>query len=885
MPEHLSEIIPAKIRPPRRISPFWLLPLVAFLIGGALFFQILKESGEEITIRFEDGAGISAGKTTIRYQGLQIGLVKKVAFTNALREVEVTAEINAEARSVLKKETKFWLVRPTASLAGVSGIDALVSGNYITLLPGGGESEDEFVAESEPPLVPVNDGDLMVKLLADDLGSIAVGASVYFRKVPVGTVSDFRFASDQKKVEIDVVINKKYAHLVKKESRFWNISGIKVNANLAQGLSVDIDSLLSIVQGAVAFDSPADSEGAEQAELYPLYADLKSAKRGIEVSIDVPATIGLKANETGVFYQGVQIGLLASLESAFDSQNEQKQTGMLAGSLLIDPSYQDLLREDSQFILKQPKFSLGKDSLTKVGEVLRGNYFELIAGKSTESGRVFTVKKNDDFLLNRPDTLSFELVAPQSYGVEQGQGIYYHDVKIGEILKRHLLVEQVKFTAIIFPDYRHLVGENSQFVSISPLDVSVGLDGVRFNAGTPSTWLQGGIQLLDGRAKGTVQKSYPLYRDRDSAQYGITDHTPTPSIVLSAQTLSGISQGSVLLYQAFEVGKVLEIKPKKSGFEVALYIEPQYRHLLTERSRFWIEPALQASLSMQGLHVSASPLMRSLKGAISFDNKGGRKSQILHASFSQANAGNTYITLLAKDAAKLSEGMPIKYLGLQVGSVVSIKLEHSQIKATALIDEPYYALLARTGSQFKAISPEINPAGVKHLDAMLQNYIQVELDKANGKDERKTQFTLLDAENSDSQYRQGLPIIVETADANGITPDAPVLYRGIQVGVVQKLALSELGDRVLIYLRIHPKHQHLVRKNSQFWAASGYTMDINLSGASINSGTLSQLLNGGIAFSTPSSQVVQAQAEPNRRFLLQRKAPEGALMWDQGVAE
>lgn len=131
----------------------------------------------------------------------------------------------------------------------------------------------------------------------------------------------------------------------------------------------------------------------------------------------------------------------------------------------------------------------------------------------------------------------------------------------------------------------------------------------------------------------------------------------------------------------------------------------------------------------------------------------------------------------------------------------------------------------------------------------------------------------------------GFPIILETTDANGITPDAPLLYRGMQVGSVQRLGLSELGDRVLIYVKISHKYRHLVRKNSQFWAASGYTMDISLNGASINSGTMSQLLNGGIAFSNPSGAVVQPQAEANHRFRLQRKTPEGALGWDQGIAE
>ena len=98
--ENLENVAKAKIRPPRRISPFWILPIVAFVIGALLFFQILKEQGTTIRIRFNEGDGINAGKTAVRYQGLQIGLVKKVYFVDNLDKVEVEAEINPEAKSV-----------------------------------------------------------------------------------------------------------------------------------------------------------------------------------------------------------------------------------------------------------------------------------------------------------------------------------------------------------------------------------------------------------------------------------------------------------------------------------------------------------------------------------------------------------------------------------------------------------------------------------------------------------------------------------------------------------------------------------------------------------------------------------------------------------------
>ncbi|QGM81175.1 MlaD family protein [Otariodibacter oris] len=873
--------IPAKVRQPRRISPFWILPLIAFIIGIVLFFQILKETGENITIRFQNGAGIEAGRTAIRYQGLQIGVVRKVAFVDDLKEIEVTAEINPEATSVLREGTKFWLVQPSASLAGISGIDALVSGNYITLLPGNGDSQYSFQAEDEPPLVPVTDGDLMVKLVADDLGSIAIGANVYFRKVPVGTVADYRFTHNQNKVEIDVVIDKKYAHLVKKDSRFWNTSGIRADLNFPSGITIEVDSLMSVVQGSVAFDSPENSEPALQGQFYSLYKNLKTAKRGTSIQITLPIQSNVEANETGLFYQGTQIGILSEVDSIIGLENESSST--LNGILLIDPSYQDLLRTDTIILLKEPKFSLNTSQLTKFSELFRGNYFEIIPGKAEENSFTFNIQKESDYLLNRPNTQSFRLISPQSYGVDQGQGIYYNDVQVGEILKRELTIENVNFSAIIFPEYRHLIGENSKFVAISNLDVSIGLDGMNINAGSPSNWLQGGIRLLDANPTGQIKPEYPLYKDIESAESGLTDDKKQAALTLSAKNLSGIDKGSVLLYKQFQVGEVLAIHPKKDQFNIDLFIQPQYKHLLSDTSRFWIEPAVKVDISTNGLSLQTSPIMRTLKGAISFDNGGAKNNLTLYSDFEKAHSGNTYITIIAKDATKLSEGMPIKYMGLTIGTVESLKLDNKkkQIKLNVFINSQYYNIVAKSGSKFKAISPEINTTGIKNLDALLQNYIEVE--PGNGK--YKAQFSLTDRNTLPTTIYNGFPIIVEASDADGITPDAPVLYRGMQVGVVEKLTLSELADRVFIHLQINPSYRHLVRKNSQFWTASGYSMNVGLNGATITSGTMSQLLNGGIAFSTPSGKIVQPQAEANRHFRLQRTSPDNALKWSQGIAE
>ena len=76
-PTHETDVS-AQIRQNKRISPFWLLPFIALCIGAVLFFQIVQEQGISVRISFSNGDGIIAGKTQIRYQGLQIGVVKKV---------------------------------------------------------------------------------------------------------------------------------------------------------------------------------------------------------------------------------------------------------------------------------------------------------------------------------------------------------------------------------------------------------------------------------------------------------------------------------------------------------------------------------------------------------------------------------------------------------------------------------------------------------------------------------------------------------------------------------------------------------------------------------------------------------------------------------------
>lgn len=312
MPHTPTTPINATVRTKRRISPFWLLPFIALLIAGWLVYSTLQERGTTVTIDFVSADGIVAGRTPVHYQGVEVGTVQNIKLSDDLRTIKVEASIKSDMRDALREGTQFWLVTPKASLAGISGLDALVGGNYIGMMPGKGNEHTHFTALDTQPKYRVNTGELLVHLQADNLGSLSTGSLVYFRKLPVGKVYDFDIARNRKGVTIDVLIDRRFTHLVKKDSRFWNVSGLKANVDL-HSARVEMESVAALVNGAIAFDSPANSAQASTDDNYRLYPDLAHSQRGVIITLDLPDGSHLSASHTPLLYQGLEVGMLTKI--------------------------------------------------------------------------------------------------------------------------------------------------------------------------------------------------------------------------------------------------------------------------------------------------------------------------------------------------------------------------------------------------------------------------------------------------------------------------------------------------------------------------------------------------------------------------------------------
>ncbi|MHB9468144.1 aldehyde dehydrogenase family protein [Pseudomonas aeruginosa] len=200
-------------------SAIWVLPLVALAIGAWLGWRAYDQAGVLIQVRFESSDGIQAKKTEVLYKGIAVGKVVALDVSEDIKGVVATIEMDKEARQYLSKGTRFWLVKPRVSLAGVTGLETLVSGVYIAVDPVKGEKEERnFTALKQPPPLSDRLPGLHLTLKADRLGSLEQGSPVFYRQIQVGQVKSFQLGDDQRTIEIKVHIEPAYADLVRKHT-------------------------------------------------------------------------------------------------------------------------------------------------------------------------------------------------------------------------------------------------------------------------------------------------------------------------------------------------------------------------------------------------------------------------------------------------------------------------------------------------------------------------------------------------------------------------------------------------------------------------------------------------------------------------------------------
>jgi paraquat-inducible protein B len=286
MPEdpELPDIPQATVVPRRRarISVVWIIPILAAVVAIGIAVQRILSEGPTITIVFKVAEGIEAGKTVVKFKDVNIGLVTAVRLSPDFSKVEVTAKIAKSAEGLIVEDAKFWVVEPRVTLSGVSGLGTLLSGNYIGFEIGkSGKKQRTFTGLETPPIITYGQTGRQFLLKAERLGSLGIGAPVYYRSLQAGQVVAYGLARDGRGLDIRVFVNSPYEQYVNPATRFWNASGVDVSIG-AGGVEVRTESLVALLAGGLAFDAAPQAAAAEPAAadtVFTLYPDRAAAMK------------------------------------------------------------------------------------------------------------------------------------------------------------------------------------------------------------------------------------------------------------------------------------------------------------------------------------------------------------------------------------------------------------------------------------------------------------------------------------------------------------------------------------------------------------------------------------------------------------------------------
>lgn len=372
----------ARVRNLRHLSPIWLVPIVAALIGLWLVYVTLSNQGPLITLTMSNAEGIIAGKTTIKARSVEVGTVQTVKLSEDLTHVIVTARMAVETEELLRQDSQLWVVKPRIERQGISGLSTLLSGSYIELLPGKkGKFWDKFPVLDTPPVAQPDEKGLRVRLTSQLSRGVNSGDPVTYRGYAVGRVEQTHFSTGSRQMEYQLFIAAPYDSLVTSNVRFWMNGGVRFEAS-TDGVKFETGTLENLLRGGISFDVPKGwglGRPATNGQNFTLYADETSSRsreydRFLDYVLLFDDSVRGLNEGAPVEYRGIRIGTV--LEVPFqlsDAELLGKNPGMIPVHIRIeqerfddeggDRALSQLSRDIEQQIRKGLRASLKTGSL------------------------------------------------------------------------------------------------------------------------------------------------------------------------------------------------------------------------------------------------------------------------------------------------------------------------------------------------------------------------------------------------------------------------------------------------------------------------------------------------------------------------------------------
>lgn len=452
----------------RSLSPIWILPLLALVIGGWLIYKSARDSGIDIEVTFKDSQGITAGKSQVIFKGIPVGLVKSVDVSPDMKSVITHIEMRKEAEAKIVEDMQFWIVKPEVRIDRIAGLDTLVGGSYIGVQPGiSTKPARVFKGLVEAPPLPNDTPGLHLQLRSKETVSFSAGSPIYYKKIQVGEVLTTKLSPDNSQVLVEILVYEKYKFLLNSTSVFWNASGITLEASLSR-VQFQMDSLVSLLSGGISFNSRPEGKAIDDTKSFMLHSSKDDAimSRGKKITFHFEGVEGVNAGAS-IRYRNIDIGEIISVELSEDKRS------LTAIGYAFDDN--DVLFKDRTYAwLTVPQISLG--GIENISTVVKGPHVSIEPGGESNADE-FIIHSTPPVKKKYSNGRTIILETDRSGSLSVGGPVYFRQVRIGEIIHIELSEDTTKIHLYvgIYEKYTALVRENSKFWNSSGITVTGGL--------------------------------------------------------------------------------------------------------------------------------------------------------------------------------------------------------------------------------------------------------------------------------------------------------------------------------------------------------------------------------------------------------------------------
>lgn len=286
-----------------------------------------------------------------------------------------------------------------------------------------------------------------------------------------------------------------------------------------------------------------------------------------------------------------------------------------------------------------------------------------------------------------------------------------------------------------------------------------------------------------------------------------------PKLEISFNNADGLTAGKTKLkYLSVDIGQVesVTLNADASGIVVKAKLEKEHKHLLKDDTRFWVEKARIGTGGVSGL----STILSGAYIKLALGNKdlaGPAKYVGLEVPpLTEAGAPGARLVIEAESASSVGIGDSVLYHDYVVGRVESMRFDQKKEKISyaVFIDAPYHKLL-NTSVRFwnnSGFSLTASAEGVNFkagsLETILSGGISFGIPEGIlvGSPINDGSVFKLYPNYSDTlkkTYEHGTYFVVSfKQNLGGLVPGAPVQYRGITIGRVERILLKEMVAQV-----------------------------------------------------------------------------------------